>query len=87
MMRELVPVDIIKTMSSQDWKREIVKCYNQDSGMSPEEAKIAFLKVRFRKLLMYTNIYYKLKYRLYKKTNTDITKKTGADIKQDRCRH
>lgn len=45
MMREIVPVDIVKGMSSQDWKREIVKCYNQDSGMSPEEAKIAFLKV------------------------------------------
>ena len=45
MLRELVPCDIVKTQSSQDWKREIVKAYNQDSGMSPEEAKIAFLKV------------------------------------------
>ena len=33
-------------MSSQEWKKEIAKCFNQDSGMSPEEAKIAFLKVR-----------------------------------------
>ena len=48
MLRELVPCDIIKTQSSQDWKRELVKAYNQDSGMSPEEAKIAFLKVIYR---------------------------------------
>jgi len=48
MLRELVPCDIIKTQSTQDWKREIVKAYNQDSGMSPEEAKIAFLKVIYR---------------------------------------
>jgi len=48
MLRELVPCDIIKTQSSQDWKREVVKAYNQDSGMSPEEAKIAFLKVIYR---------------------------------------
>ena len=45
MLRELLPIDILKSMSTQDWKREIVKAYNQDSGMSPEDAKIAFLKV------------------------------------------
>ena len=33
-------------MSSQEWKKEIAKCFNQDTGMSPEEAKIAFLKVK-----------------------------------------
>ncbi len=37
-------------MSSQEWKKEIAKCFNQDSGMSPEEAKIAFLKVRLFRL-------------------------------------
>ena len=47
-LRGLIPCDIIKTQSSQDWKRELVKAYNQDSGMSPEEAKIAFLKVIYR---------------------------------------
>ena len=35
-------------VSFQDWKREIVKAYNQDSGMSAEEAKIAFLKIIYR---------------------------------------
>ena len=48
MLRELVPIDVVKQMSTQDWKREIVRAYNQDSGMSPEEAKIAFLKVIYR---------------------------------------
>merc|ERR1711879_1014062 len=46
MLRELVPIDVVKQMSTQDWKREIVRAYNQDSGMSPEEAKMAFLKVK-----------------------------------------
>ena len=48
MLRELVPTDLIKTMSAQEWKREIVKCYNQDSGMGPEDAKVAFLKIIYR---------------------------------------
>ena len=49
MLRELVPIDVVKQMSTQDLKREreIVMAYNQDSGMFPEEAKIAFLKVIF----------------------------------------
>ena len=34
-------------MSTQNLKREIVRAYNQDSGMSPEEAKIAFIQVIF----------------------------------------
>jgi len=48
MLRELVPTDLIKQLSTADWKREIIKCYNQDSGMTPEDAKVAFLKVIFR---------------------------------------
>ena len=47
MLRELVPVDVVKQMSTQNLKREIVRAYNQDSGMSPEEAKIAFIQVIF----------------------------------------
>lgn len=31
-----------------DWKREIIKSYNSDSGISPEDAKIAFLKIIYR---------------------------------------
>ena len=48
MLRELIPTDLIKQLSTTDWKREIIKCYNQDSGMSPEDAKITFLKVIYR---------------------------------------
>ena len=29
MLRELVPTDLIKTMAAQEWKREVVKSYNQ----------------------------------------------------------
>ncbi|KAJ2953874.1 hypothetical protein O0L34_g1502 [Tuta absoluta] len=48
MLRELVPADVIKLQSNTDWKRAIVACYNQDSGMTPEDAKITFLKVIYR---------------------------------------
>ena len=49
MLRELVPIDVVKQMSTQDLKREreIVMAYNQDSGMFPEEAEIAFIQVKF----------------------------------------
>jgi myosin-7 len=47
-LRDILPMDMVKTMSSQEWKKEIAKCFNQDTGMSPEEAKIAFLKVIYR---------------------------------------
>ena len=44
-LKDILPVDLQKQVPTQDWKREIAKAYNQDSGMSPEDAKIAFLKV------------------------------------------
>ncbi|XP_026329632.1 myosin-VIIa isoform X1 [Hyposmocoma kahamanoa] len=48
MLRELIPADLIKMQSSADWKRAIVASYNQDAGMTPEDAKITFLKVIYR---------------------------------------
>jgi myosin VIIa len=48
MLRELIPSDLAKIQSSNDWKRSIVSAYNQDSGMTPEDAKITFLKIVYR---------------------------------------
>lgn len=48
MLRELVPSDLIKLQTTNDWKRSIVAAYNQDAGMSPEDAKITFLKIVYR---------------------------------------
>ncbi|KOB75157.1 Myosin-VIIa [Operophtera brumata] len=48
MLRELIPADLVKMQSSADWKRAIVASYNQDAGMTPEDAKITFLKVIYR---------------------------------------
>lgn len=48
MIRELVPADLVKVQSTNDWKRQIVAAYNHDSGMSPEDAKITFLKIVYR---------------------------------------
>lgn len=48
MLRELIPSDLIKLQSANDWKRAIVSAYNQDGGMSSEDAKVTFLKVVYR---------------------------------------
>jgi myosin-7 len=47
-LKSLLPADLLKTMSSYEWKKEIVRAYNKDTGMSPDEAKVAFLKVIYR---------------------------------------
>ncbi len=47
-LKHLLPSDLLRQQSSHEWKKEIVKAYNQDSGMSPDEAKVAFLKVIYR---------------------------------------
>lgn len=47
-LRELIPADLVKIQSANDWKRSIVTTYNQDAGMSPEDAKITFLKIIYR---------------------------------------
>ena len=47
-LKSLLPSDLLKKMSSYEWKKEIVRAYNKDSGMSPDEAKVAFLKVIYR---------------------------------------
>ncbi|XP_044016052.1 myosin-VIIa isoform X1 [Aphidius gifuensis] len=48
MLRELIPGDLVKIQSTNDWKRSIIAAYNQDAGMSPEDAKITFLKIVYR---------------------------------------
>lgn len=48
MLRELLPADLIKLQSTNDWKRSIVSAFNHDAGLSPEDAKIQFLKIVYR---------------------------------------
>ena len=47
-IKNIIPSDLLKVQSNYEWKKEIVRAYNKDSGMSPDEAKIAFLKVIYR---------------------------------------
>ncbi|TNN54021.1 Unconventional myosin-VIIb [Liparis tanakae] len=44
MLRELVPADQLKSISSEEWKKQIIAAYNRQSGITVHEAKIAFLK-------------------------------------------
>ncbi|TMS09553.1 hypothetical protein E3U43_002212 [Larimichthys crocea] len=44
MLRELIPADEIKIMSPDEWKKNIISSYNKQSGITVQEAKIAFLK-------------------------------------------
>ncbi|XP_078115998.1 unconventional myosin-VIIb [Sander vitreus] len=44
MLKELVPMDQLKAMSENEWKKSIVASCNKQVGMTVEEAKVAFLK-------------------------------------------
>ncbi|XP_035827560.1 myosin-VIIa [Aplysia californica] len=44
-LNRLVPSDLMKSQSAEDWKRAIVAAYNRDAGKSPGDAKVAFLMI------------------------------------------
>ncbi|XP_035856887.1 myosin VIIAa isoform X3 [Sander lucioperca] len=48
MLRELVPQDLIRQMSPDDWKRSLVAYFNKHAGKSREEAKLMFLKLIYK---------------------------------------
>ncbi|XP_078258138.1 myosin VIIAa isoform X2 [Rhinoraja longicauda] len=48
MLKELVPQDVARQLSPDDWKRSIVAFYNKQAGKSREEAKLLFLKLIYR---------------------------------------
>lgn len=47
-LREFLPLDLIKAQSPDDWKRTIVAAFNKHAGKSKNDAKISFLKVIYR---------------------------------------
>ncbi|XP_074658425.1 myosin-VIIa-like [Tubulanus polymorphus] len=47
-LREFVPSDLTRQKNIEDWKRAIITYYNRDAGNSPEDAKIAFLKIIYK---------------------------------------
>ncbi|KAF1440909.1 Unconventional myosin-VIIa, partial [Pygoscelis papua] len=48
LLKEMVPQDLIRQLSPDDWKRSIVAYYNKHAGKTREEAKLAFLKIIFK---------------------------------------
>ncbi|XP_070399828.1 myosin VIIAa [Nothobranchius furzeri] len=48
MLRELIPQDLIRQMSSDEWKRSVVAYFNKQAGKSREEAKLLFLKIIYK---------------------------------------
>lgn len=54
MLRELIPGDLIKIQSANDWKRSIIAAYNQDAGkictnnlLRPQERFGIFIKMLY----------------------------------------
>ncbi|XP_005458181.1 unconventional myosin-VIIa [Oreochromis niloticus] len=45
MLKDLVPADQQKIMSPDEWKKNIISSYKQQSGITVDEAKIDFLKI------------------------------------------
>ncbi|KAK0131900.1 Unconventional myosin-VIIa [Merluccius polli] len=48
MLRELVPQDLIRQMSPDDWKRSVVAYFNKQAGKSRDESKLMFLKIIYK---------------------------------------
>ncbi|XP_047450063.1 myosin VIIAa isoform X3 [Mugil cephalus] len=48
MLQELVPQDLVRQMSPDDWKRSVVAYFNKQAGKSREEAKLMFLKIIYK---------------------------------------
>ncbi|XP_072297186.1 unconventional myosin-VIIb-like [Eucyclogobius newberryi] len=44
MLKDLVPADQITIMSPEEWKKHVISSYNQQSGITVEEAKVDFLQ-------------------------------------------
>ncbi|KAG9341588.1 hypothetical protein JZ751_019103 [Albula glossodonta] len=47
-LKELVPNDQLKAMSSEEWRKNITATYNKQDGKTAEEAIVAFLKIIYR---------------------------------------
>ncbi|XP_062411317.1 unconventional myosin-VIIb [Sardina pilchardus] len=45
MLKELVPHDMLKALSADEWKKQITLSYNKQAAMTVEDAAVAFLKV------------------------------------------
>nr|KAG5708274.1 hypothetical protein BaRGS_021208 [Batillaria attramentaria] len=47
-LRQLIPADLVKAQSPDDWKRAIVAAFNRDAGKSRDDAKVDFLKIIYK---------------------------------------
>ncbi|GCB64539.1 hypothetical protein scyTo_0007553 [Scyliorhinus torazame] len=48
MLKDLVPEDMIRMMSPEEWRKSIVAVCNRHAGKTPDEVKLAFLKLLYR---------------------------------------
>ncbi|XP_076323728.1 myosin-VIIa-like isoform X2 [Tachypleus tridentatus] len=48
MLRDLIPINLIKKKSPNEWKKVITAEYNKDAGVSQDEAKIRFLEMIYK---------------------------------------
>ncbi|XP_009987767.1 PREDICTED: unconventional myosin-VIIb [Tauraco erythrolophus] len=47
-LKELVPDNLLRAVSSDEWKKSITAAYSKHEGKTADEAKIAFLKMIYR---------------------------------------
>ncbi|XP_069105456.1 myosin-VIIa-like isoform X1 [Argopecten irradians] len=48
MLRDLIPSDLVRVQSPEDWKRAIVNYYNRDSQRGVDDPKVEFLKIIYK---------------------------------------
>ncbi|XP_019398450.1 PREDICTED: unconventional myosin-VIIb [Crocodylus porosus] len=47
-LKELVPDNLLRVMSQEEWKKNIIAAYSKHEGKTVDEAKVAFLKIIYR---------------------------------------
>ncbi|XP_059806638.1 unconventional myosin-VIIa-like isoform X1 [Hypanus sabinus] len=48
LLKELVPQDMLRIMSSEEWKKAVVAMFNKHAGKTRDEVKLGFLKMLHR---------------------------------------
>ncbi|XP_051874537.1 unconventional myosin-VIIa-like [Pristis pectinata] len=60
LLKDLVPQDMLRIMSPEEWKKAVVAVFNKHAGKTRDEVKLAFLKVLHR-LVTFGSAFFEVK--------------------------
>lgn len=47
-LKDLVPMDLVKQLSAEDWKKSIAAAYHKHGALSKDDSKIKFLEIIYQ---------------------------------------